>query len=251
MNPDGFKFMKSAFRRLPGITLFFILLLACSDGISQERIVTAGFQFKPIFSSKFFNTGPQEMIWDSTVFRIEPGSGYCMGMVIRKGYTDRFSVETGINFVRRNYALTISDTSVIENYGFRVIGYEIPLQALIFIQLSDRIFMDVSMGASLDFYPSDIITPGVRYDHTTTRRSWLSSSLLANIGWECRTEKQGYFYLGASYHRPFNYIFRSLFDLKGTAYDPETFIDVRGNYLTADLRYFFHADPQRRKKKMK
>jgi hypothetical protein len=253
--------MKYYYRLLP----LLLFGLSHNFSFSQERVVTAGFQFKPIFSSKFFNTGPQELSWtaayydtvpqliykDSAFFKIVPQSGYCVGMVIRKGLTETWSLETGINFVRRNYELQLNDSVVSENILFKLVSYQIPLQGLVFIQLSDYIFMDVSMGMAVDFYPSDIATFGERFFHSSTRVSWMSSSVLANIGWEYRTEKNGYFYLGASYNRPFNSIMRSFFKRPNNDYGPEEYIDLRGNYLTLDLRYFFHSDPERRKKKMK
>lgn len=249
---------------------FWVVLMGIgfiSPALAQERVTTVGFQYKPLFSSKFFNTGPQELRWkasyynddpipqliyqDSAYFKIAPQSGYCMGMVIRSGISETWSVETGINFVRRNYQLEMGDSTGSETGVFKLVSYQIPVQGLVFIQLSDEIFMDVSMGLAVDFYPSDIATYGDRFIHSSARRSWLSSSLLANIGWEYRTRESGYFYLGASYNRPFNGIMRSFFKRPVNDYGPEEFIELRGNYLTADLRYFFHSDPAKRKKKNK
>lgn len=253
--------------RIPkiGLIFFFFFTLICfhNQSLGQARVVTAGFQYKPLFSSKFFNTGPQELTWDaeyfdtipqliyqdSAFFKISPESGYCLGMVIRAGLSETWSLETGINFVRRNYQLDMSDSTGTESTGFRLVSYQIPVQALVFIQLSDQVFMDVSMGAAADFYPSDIATYGDRFIHSSARLSWLSASLLANIGWEYRTNESGYFYLGASYNRPFNSIMRSFFKRPTTDYGPEQYIDLKGNYLTVDLRYFFHADPMKGKGK--
>lgn len=244
-----------------------ITLLLTSSGllVAQERVVTAGFQYKPLFSSKFFNTGPQELDWnaqyfdtvpqliyeDAASFKISPSSGYCMGMVIRMGLTETWSLESGINFVRRNYDLTMSDSTGTENTEFKLVSYQIPIQGLVFIQLSEQVFMDVSMGAAIDFYPSDVATYGDRFIHSSARRSWLSASVLANIGWEYRTKESGYFYIGGSYNRPFKPIMRSFFKRPTNDYGPDEFIDLRGNYLTVDLRYFFHSDPMRRKKRNK
>jgi len=247
------------------VLFFSLITIICFHNrvFGQERVVTAGFQYKPLFSSKFFKTGPQELIWnakyydtipqliyqDSAFFKISPESGYCIGMVIRAGLSDTWSLETGINFVRRNYQLDMSDSTGSESTDFSLVSYQIPVQALVFIQLSDQVFMDVSMGVAADFYPSDIATYGDRFIHSSARLSWLSASLLANIGWEYRTTESGYFYLGASYNRPFNSIMRSFFKRPTTDYGPEEYIDLKGNYLTVDLRYFFHSDPVKRKSK--
>jgi hypothetical protein len=74
--------------------------------------------------------------------------------------------------------------------------------------------------------------------------------VIAGLGWEYRTEKSGYFYLGASYHRPFDYIFYSylLYPDKEKP-TSETGSELQGNYLSFDIRYFFHSEPEKRKKK--
>ena len=42
------------------------------------------------------------------------------------------------------------------------------------------------------------------FQHVSFRKICFKS-VLTNIGWEYRTEKSGYIYLGTSYHRPFLY----------------------------------------------
>ncbi len=225
-------------------------LLSFNPVSAQENVITAGFQFKPIFSSKFFNTGDESRQVNGIDFSVSPGSGYCLGMVIRKGFTPTLSLETGINYVRRNYKLNLKVDSLPEvNSGFKIIGYEIPVQGLVFIQLSDNIFMDVALGLSLDFYPSDILTLGDYWGHSSDRNNWYSAGVLANVGWEYRTPKSGFFYLGASYHRPFEFIYRSFIRYPNSGVtNTETSFDLQGNYLTFDIRYFFHSDAQRKKK---
>ena len=173
-------------------------------------------------------------------------------MVIRRGFTNTISLESGINFVKRNFQIDVNDrdSAVNSTSGFGIVGYEIPVQGLIFIQLSDHIFMDVALGLSLDFYPSDIKTQEGYVAHYSARDSWFSTALLANLGWEYRTEKSGYFYVGASYHRPFDITYTSYIQYQNRELPyPEAQMELLGNYLTLDLRYFFHSDPEKRKKK--
>ncbi len=241
------------------ISMVVLLIFSVNGVIAQEKVITAGIQFKPIFSSKFFNTGPENVTDQGVQFSITPESGFCLGMVIRRGITNTISFESGINYVKRNFAIEVNDpdSAVKSNSDFGMVGYEIPLQGLVFIQLSDEIFMDVALGLSLDFYPSDLKTSSGYVAHYSARHSWFSPAILANIGWEYRTEKSGYFYLGASYHRPFNITYTSYVQYQNrdlspsyTSY-PEAKMDLLGNYLTVDLRYFFHSDPEKRKKKTK
>ncbi|MEK6615570.1 MAG: hypothetical protein AABZ32_05600 [Bacteroidota bacterium] len=221
----------------------------CSEIFSQANIFTAGFQYKPIFSSAFFSTGEKTISQNGIDFSVSQKFGYCTGMVLRRGITKRFSVETGINYVKRNFALSITDTPFTGKSNFTIIGYEIPVQVLIFLQASKKGFINTSMGASWDMYPSNIATNDTYFRHNSKRHSLFQVSVLANFGYEYRTEKSGYFYLGASYHLPFSYFYLSTIN-----YTPQQNIarmKLRGNYLTIDFRYYFHEDPLKSKKKKK
>ena len=61
----------------------------------------------------------------------------------------------------------------------------------------------------------------------------------------------GYWYVGASYHRPFGPIAvtESTYNRNGKPATVEW--DVSGIYLTLDIRYFFHEDPERRRVRTK
>jgi len=239
--------------------VFFLMAGMISFGgqvRAQEQMMTAGFQFKPLFSSKFFNTGPESRSVQGVNFTVTPEGGYCMGMVLRRGLTDTWSVESGINYVKRNYSIDIQDSANSVNGSFSMVSYDVPLLGLVFIQLSEHIFMDVGLGVSLDFFPSDLRSKTDVYEHYSARKSWFSPAVLANLGWEYRTEKSGYFYLGASYHRPFDYIYGTYLgypDLRplNSSVKTEPPITLSGNFLTFDIRYFFHSDPLKKKKKVR
>ena len=172
-----------------------------------------------------------------------------MGMIIRRGINKRFSFETGINYVKRNFGLSITDTTFTGNSDFKIIGYEIPVQLLIFLRASKKGFINTSMGASWDMYPSNIYTSDSYFAHNSRRHSLFQLSALANLGYEYRSEKSGYFYIGASYHLPLSYFYRSIITYKPVK--ETTQIKLGGNYLTLDFRYYFHEDPLKPKKKKK
>lgn len=226
-----------------------LLFLLCCNIYGQEGIVTVGFQVKPIFSSKFFNTGPVEGSIGTFNAKVTPQSGYCAGMVIRRGLTQKLSIETGINYVRRNYVLDITDTNYAATNRFKFIGYELPVSALVYIRLGEKLFMDASLGGSFDFFPSDIDSEGSNHYQVGRRKRWANLAVISNLGVEWRTENAGYFYLGASYHRPFEFIFASLSQLKTMNVDTFVRNDLSGNYLTIDIRYFFHEEPLRKQRK--
>ncbi len=135
--------------------------------------------------------------------------------------------------------------------NFKIIGYEVPVAGLVYIPLSQHLFMNAAFGFSFDFFPSDISTASSFYEHYGARTEWVIPGMLANLGWEFRTEKSGMIYLGASYHQPFSEIYNSI--ITYTQFGKEELVSgfLRGNYLTLDLRYFFHEDPQERVKRKK
>jgi hypothetical protein len=235
--------------------IVFLLVGVSVNSFSQERVTTFGIQLKPIIPLGFFDTGKQEQIQNNITFSLNPKLGLGFGMVIRKGFTKSLSIETGINWIRRNYDLTISDvdSNFAGTSSFKMVNYEVPILGLVYVQLGNNLFMNVSGGASFDIYPSDLRTFDNYFTNDLLRYSWIRTSLLANIGWEYRTEKKGYFYLGASLHRPFSKIFGEFvtYDYEELNRNETVFFDLSGNYITLDLRYFFHEEKLKKRKKKK
>jgi hypothetical protein len=236
-----------------------MLLWAFQQGCAQVNVTTLGIQLKPMIPSKYLGTGTEDAEVDGLQVHFEPNVGLNFGMVVRRGLTRNWSVESGICMVQRNYTLHFNhpELSSEEELRFRFIAYEIPMQALVFVKLSDRLFMNASAGVSVDLYPSNVESSSYEFRDTlrfdfyqkTYKQNWIQMALLANYGFEWRTPNKGYFYLGASYHRPFQPIGTTavLFELSG---DPSrTTTRLGGNYLTADFRYFFNEKPEKRKNK--
>jgi outer membrane protein with beta-barrel domain len=236
------------------ITFYIIISIVFSSKLyAQERVSTVGIQVKPIIPVQFFDAGKQELTQNNIQFINQPKMGLSFGMVIRKGFTKALSVETGINFLNRNYDLTINDpnNSFSGTSSFRIVTYEIPVQGLVYVRIGRMMFMNVSGGFSFDLYPTPLFTYGDYFTNALNRNNWAQISLIANIGWEYRTEKSGYIYFGASLHRPFSAIMREFVIYNGYSRNEEITFDLTGNYLTLDIRYFFHEDKEKKKKKVK
>lgn len=230
----------------------FILLLigvACITVKAQEKVITFGLQVKPIISSGLITDKQITQFEDNYEFNLHNNPGYSFGMVMRKGFTKNISLETGINYVQRNFTAEVQDDSRLKNinYDFSIVGYEIPTLALVYVRLSDLIYMNAAFGASIDFFPSDVGSNQDSLYHISGRRTWIMPSLLANIGWELRTKELGYFYLGGSFHRPFTNIYFTGLRYTYPGGQTESIFNTSGSYLTFDLRYFFHEDPQKAK----
>lgn len=244
--------MKFKFR-IQAVFLIFSFLSASA----QEKVLTAGVQIRPFFSNKFFKTGPQTKDSSNVSFTVTPKGGYSAGGIIRYGVSNTLSFETGINFIKRPHDVGLVKTidgSIINKVStdFSAISYEIPANMLVFIQLSERLFMDVALGVSLDFYPSNLSTRGEYFNHYSIRKNWMFPAVNASIGYEWRTEKSGFFYLGSSYHNPLNDIFITTIGYyeDGRYKTGQQFL-LSGNYLSVDFRYFFHQDPLKKQKKKK
>ena len=199
--------------------------------------------------SSFFNTGKRTLTQNKIDFSTEQQSGYCAGMIIRRGFTKQFSMEFGINSVKRNFALTIQDSSFVDRSHFTIVGYEIPVMGMIFLKLSQKVFMTTGFGLSCDMYPSDVETFDDFFKHYSHRHSVFQSAVLANVAYEYRTEKSGYFNIGASYHLPFTNIYYT--DVMYLPTSDIVRIKLPGNYLTIDFRYFFYEKPIKPKKEKK
>lgn len=232
------------------LALFVFSILSIS---AQERVTTFGIQFKPIIPSQLFGTGQQTVDQNQVFFTVTPKAGYSFGMVIRKGLNKSLSLETGINYLNRKFELEIKDEllNFTEISDFNLVNYEIPISLLVYIRLSEHLYMNVSGGVALDIYPSDLYTYSENFQNDVIMFDWFRQSLIANIGWEYRTDKSGYFYLGASYHRPLAHMAKEIVWYNGNKRDERVEFNLSGNYITLDLRYFFHEDPERKKKKVK
>jgi hypothetical protein len=226
---------------------------------AQVNVTTLGIQLKPMIPSKYFGTGTENAEIEDLKVSFEPNPGLNFGMVVRRGLSRNWSIESGICMVQRNFTLSYKHPQLPEErqLRFRYIAYEIPIQAMVFVKLTDEIFMNASAGVSLDLYPSNVESSSyefldtLRFDfyQKTYKNGWIQPALLANYGFEWRTPSKGYFYVGASYHRPFQHIGTTRVEFKLDD-DPTTlFVRLGGNYLTADFRYFFHEKPERRKGK--
>lgn len=222
---------------------------------AQKNITTFGVLVRPVFPNEFFRTGPIDFSDKDINYSIVQQSGMSFGGIIRRGITNRLSLETGITYTKRNYNLSLSDTSFTGTGDYSIIGYEIPLSSLVFIQLGEQLWMNGGLGASVEFFPSDVYTEDTYYAHYGARNQVFNGAIHAMLGTEWRTKKSGYFYLGFNYHRSFSAIFTSVieyypsrdFSIPYTSIGRAT---LQGDYFGIDFKYFFHEDPEKKKKKV-
>lgn len=229
------------------LILTTLALYSVSAQTSKKKKTTEvkfGVQFKPVIPINYFGAGPQTQLDTIAEVTVAPKLGYNIGMVMRTDFSDLLSFETGINYIRRNYNLDAyeakRDTSDHTDFGF--VSYQIPLQGLVYIRLSEQIYMNTSGGLGIDWYASHVQSVGENalLQHLSLRRYWMHFSVLANIGFEWRTEKSGGFYLGASFVNPIKPITDTRIDYYYGNTDRQRYeMNLKGTFITVDLRYFF------------
>ena len=228
------------------ILLFFFSFFLTVQG--QVSNTTFGIQYKPIVPAAYFNSNEINKSSDSYSFNLKPKYSNSFGMVIRHKINRTFSIESGINYTQRNFNLSINNNTIVlndvTNFGMR--SYELPLQLLAYVQTSENWHINASFGISHNVLASDIFSYGSEsenYFQNTYRKNGGYRALLANIGMEYRTEKRRCYYFGASLHRPWKVIGKILPEYNNGATifnDTHNFsLDLLGNYVTLDFRYFF------------
>lgn len=206
-----------------------------------------GLQIKPIIPGNFLSKSQIKVNDTAFVGTFTQQYGYSFGAIVRVGLTKLISIETGINQVKRNYKIDfeLSDSSVTASTTMGILSYDIPLTAMIYIQLSERIFTNASLGTSVVFYPSNVAAIVLAEDKHLfisegRRNRHFDFEVNGNLGFELRTEKKGFFYIGASTKVPFRPIFTV-----AAAYEYKNSVkkigvgQVNGAYLSLDLRYYF------------
>lgn len=208
---------------------------------------TFGLQIKPIIPSSMFRVVTNEFTTDNIDYYIKPQTGYSLGAMIRFGLSPHFTLQTDINYIKRNYSFSLEDSSFTSEIGLRVISYEIPVMATYFVQLSRDVFMGPSAGASFQFLPTNLYSKNEVMNQLSLKKSWLSTSLVANVGFEWRTENAGYFYFGPTYNMYFKPMFNTRIEYKNALQQTKTvYSTLKGDYFGLIFRYIFSPNNQKR-----
>jgi hypothetical protein len=204
-----------------------------------------GVQVKPIVPLHVFGTGPVTLSEDGFTAEITPVFSNSFGAVIRAGISDQMAIETGINMVKRNYRThyALPDSGLAAMTSLSIVNYDIPLNLLVYVKINQKLFMNASFGFSTIFLPSNVRAYEENYPHyfitEGLRKNWFQLALNANFGVEYRTEKNGSFYLGTSFQNPFSSFFIVATAYKYKAINRPVYGEMRGTYITFDVKYFF------------
>jgi len=232
--------------------LFFLVLSGSLFGQkTNANEFLFGFQLRPIVPNAYLNTTIETASLSNFSYSAKSNVGFSFGSIIRKPLGKFWNLETGLNFVKRSYTLAFDlndSVHVSSKQNMTFIAYEIPIQALIYVRLGKSLYMNASAGISIDFFPSETETfssekvDSSYYDFSekTYRIKWSALAAQTNLGFEYRTQKQGYYYLGASFHRPFGRIAGSQAIVETTSGSDRLWLSLSGSYFSIDLKYFLY-----------
>ena len=230
------------------ITLF---LLFTSKVEAQSHRTKAenffGIQVKPLIPIGVVGDRAFDITEDGFTSTISPMLGYSYGGVVRVGMTELLAIETGLNYIRRNYraSYSVADSSLYAEDELGYVSFEMPVNFLVYIKLGKQMFMNVSIGASGNFNASNIksqINPEGKhiFIFEGRRTRYFDFNANADVGFEYRTQDNGTFYLGFSGRVPFSPTLAIATEYSYDTSEKVAYGVVEGSTFSLSLRYFFH-----------
>lgn len=248
--------------------------------VPRKNFVSFGIEVSPIIPTTLFNNAGTSITneAENIRFSLKPMVSYRFGGALRfdifnfkkMRLGNMFTLNTGIFYTQRAFRVgvddvsnPVADSSLISD-RFRFVSYEIPLMLQLHLQASNRIWVNFAVGTGFEFFPSQVYTRDGEngkegyYLQYTARKFLLLAPIKASFGVEYRTEKSGYFGIGASISRPMPYMADTFFEYwKGNSDNSgahqvtpfgniDTPMQVQGMFLSVDFRYYFQ--PSRNEK---
>lgn len=228
------------------ILFILIAFLATSQTGKQNPPSYFGIQIRPVFPTNFIGDPELTLAKSGFTAKISQKMGYSFGGTVRVGLTKLIALETGINFTERNFDLemAVPDSNAYAKSTLTFIEYDVPLNALFYIQLAESWYMNASIGFAMTYKPTDVrvfeAANGYnQFSITGVRRKKVGFDVNANLGFEFRTKSKGFFYLGGSARVPFGPLFDMLADYQWQGKITRIIGEVDGSFLAIDFKYFF------------
>lgn len=206
-----------------------------------------GVQVKPLIPIGLVGDRPFDMSENGFKTTISPLVGYSYGGLVRIGITDLLAIETGLNYIRRNYkaSYSVPDSNVYAQDELGYVSFEMPVNFLVYIKLGNQMYMNVGIGASGNFNASNIksqINPEGKhiFIFEGRRTNYFDFNANADVGFEYRTPKSGTFYLGMSGRVPFSPTLAIATEYQHGTNKEVAFGIVEGSTFSLNFKYFFH-----------
>lgn len=205
-----------------------------------------GVQIRSVLPTSFVGNTITQVQKDGMKASLTQTPGYSFGGIVRVGLTELISLETGINFTQRRFQIqgSLADSGIFVNNDFGFIQYDLPINGLIYIKLSKRTFANASLGITAGFKPTSVATlnniSGSKFFyHTGFVDKKANLDLNGNLGFEFRSKKSGFFYLGTTVRLPTSPLFTYIATYRNQGYKVSQYGEVSGAFLGIDVRYFF------------
>ncbi len=235
-----------------GLTWTFLLLLGLGS-YAQPYTLTGGFQVKPILASSFLRTGPQTDSVNFSRFTVTQTPGFSLGFTLKNQFKERLSLEFGLLMSQRNFRLAISDSTMNKTSDFRFNSFEIPVLLQTRVSLNKTNDLQGAIGLNFNLtnrdYNYPALTAGLSeayYKNYLSRHFGIMPGIMGNLGWQKELKNGHSTYIGASLSLPFSWLYKAYIthqdDLPPFAPKAQKQFDLRGNYLTLDLRYYLIKD---------
>jgi hypothetical protein len=230
------------------VSLIFFGFIALTQSSPSQVKAYFGLQYKPLIAGDFIGSSRLLLKNDTIQSEYTQQLGSSIGGVIRVHFKKNTALETGINQVIRHYNVQFShlDSAITINKSLKIVAFDVPLNVLFFIKLSQKIFMNTSLGTSFVFNPSNVAVTAIYNKYNLFRaegrmNNVFAVDLNANLGFEYRTDSKGFFYIGASGRVPLKPIFNVAVSHENTMNHQKTvlFGSMSGTYISFDFRYFF------------
>jgi hypothetical protein len=141
--------------------------------------------------------------------------------------------------------MNLPDSNITTNNSFGFIQYDLPINALFNIKLSKKLFMNAAIGPSICYKPSSvgvINQPIGKHEFFNIGlvdiNDKVNIDLNGNLGFEFRTEKYGFFYLGGCARIQTAPLFNLLSRYRNGTYEVDNYGSVSGSFLAIEMKYF-------------
>lgn len=244
------------------LTVFSILFVLSGLIVSaQNRTVVFGIHIEPVIPSRMFRIQTEDIIRDQVTFSIIPKTGYLFGTHLSVNVSRRFTLESGINLIKRDIDIQATEQNLnSKTLGFNIHNFEIPLASTFYVRLTNKLYMGQTVGFSFQMLPSHLTSKmswtdssGVlsKFEQLSIRRSWFVPSFKGSVGFEYRTNENGFIYLGAVYHL-FTKLYTTQITYKTSTIDEIFDVKPQSDFFGIILRYSFPPSPlMKNQKKVK
>jgi hypothetical protein len=245
--------MKAKFEHICNMRYFALTIFSCftilnssaqTEELKEDFPTFFAISGSAVIPNKF--QGTKNINLTDSVFSVNINQrvNRSFGAMMRQTYSDRFGLEFGLMYTIRNYDIEFSviDSNVRGTNDLKFVTYDIPINGLVFLKMSENIFVNAALGTNILFKPSAVAAVKNIGKHQFSQAGLLTNKfgfdLNAQLGVELRTQKNGIFYLGGSVKVPLNRLFLVQANYLYEDNKYQQYADANGGYISIDLRYF-------------